>query len=58
VAGFSVLAEYRGAGAVVVHGPVSGKRYLFPVTGARVLIDVRDRDIGRTVRGLRLLESR
>jgi hypothetical protein len=58
VAGFTVIAEYRGAGGVVVLGPVSGKRYIFPMTGARVLIDVRDRDLARSVRGLRLLESR
>lgn len=54
-AGTPLLAEYRGAGGTVVRGPVTGKTYVFAGLGARVTIDARDKDLGRTVRGLKVV---
>ena len=38
-----VVFEYLGATALTVVGPVSGRRYHFSATGARIPIDPRDR---------------
>ncbi len=38
-----VVFEYGGQPPIVVVGPVSGNRYRFGATGARVEVDPRDR---------------
>lgn len=38
-----VVFEYLGATALTVIGPVSGRRYHFSGSGARISIDPRDR---------------
>jgi hypothetical protein len=44
--------EYTGKTAITVVGPVSGVRYRFPTTGARLAVDLRDRASLAAVRGL------
>jgi hypothetical protein len=44
--------EYTGKTAMTVVGPVSGVRYRFPATGARLAVDLRDRASLAAVRGL------
>jgi len=51
----TLLTEYRGDGRAAVRGPVSGKTYVFSGPGARVIIDIRDKDLERTVRGLKVV---
>lgn len=38
-----LVFEYLGATALTVVGPVSGRRYHFPASGARLTVDPRDR---------------
>lgn len=38
-----VYFEYVGRTSLTVIGPVSGARYFFPSTGARLKVDPRDR---------------
>jgi len=38
-----VQFEYTGATGLTVIGPLTGQRYRFPRTGARVTVDGRDR---------------
>jgi hypothetical protein len=40
---FTILFEYIGRSAMTVIGPVSGRRYRFEHSGARLPIDPRDR---------------
>lgn len=54
----TVILEYRGRGALVVAGPVTGRRYVFAMTGARVTLDARDREIARTFVNLRVVSDR
>jgi hypothetical protein len=53
----TLLTEYRGAGRAAVRGPITGNTYVFSGPGARVMIDIRDKDLERTVRGLKVLQS-
>jgi hypothetical protein len=45
------------AAARVVAGPVTGRRYVFAMTGARVTLDARDREIARTFVNLRVVST-
>jgi hypothetical protein len=47
--------EYVGATALVVEGPVTGKRYRFPAPGAVVEVDLLDRGAVAAVPHLREL---
>ena len=51
------LFEYVGATALTVFGPVSGRRYRFERTGARLTADPRDGNALQTVPLLRLRVS-
>ena len=48
------LFEYVGATALTVIGPVSGRRYRFERTGARLTADPRDGNALQTVPFLRM----
>lgn len=45
--------QYTGPTALTAIGPLSGRRYQFPRTGAVVVVDPRDRASLATVPGLR-----
>lgn len=40
---FSIVLEYTGQSTLIAIGPVSGRRYRFEGSGARLSIDPRDR---------------
>lgn len=48
-----ILVEYTGPTALVLTGPITGARYFFDQPGARVEVDVRDRQVILSVPVLR-----
>jgi hypothetical protein len=56
--GSGLLVEYRGPGRFVTRGPATGKTYEFAGSGARTLLDARDRDLIRNARVLQLVNDR
>lgn len=54
--GPKLVVEYRGKGSVRVQGPATGRIYCFSGPGTRMILDPRDRDITRTILGLRIVE--
>lgn len=48
-----VLVEYTGPTALVLTGPITGARYSFDQPGARLEVDVRDRQVILSVPVLR-----
>ena len=52
-----VTFEHTGTGVLTVDGPVSGTRYRFDGAGARVSVDVRDRNHLLHVPRLRIVST-
>lgn len=50
-----VTLEYRGPGPLTVFGSVTGVRYRFAGTGARVVVDPRDAYAIQALRGIQLV---
>jgi hypothetical protein len=51
----SVLLEYRGYGALTVHGRLTGIRYHFPGPGARLTVDARDAPFVEIILGVEVV---
>jgi hypothetical protein len=52
--GRQAIFEYGGVAAIIVVGPVTGRRYHFAGPGARVDVDVRDRQYLMAIPHLRV----
>ena len=50
-----LVLEYVGTSRLLVIGPATGRRYLFPQPGARLGVDIRDRASLLTVPSLRAI---
>jgi hypothetical protein len=50
-----VLLEYRGHGALTVHGRLTGIRYHFPGPGARLTVDARDAPFVEIILGVEVV---